>query len=46
MCAICEDLCCELKNRYGQDLYCNRRELAVEIQRVIGGNVVEGVLAR
>lgn len=46
MCATCEDLCCELRNKYGQNLYYNRRELAEEIQRVIGGNVVEGVLAR
>jgi hypothetical protein len=46
MCAVCEDVYKGLAERYGHELFYNRKMIAEEIHRLIGGTIVEGVLAR
>jgi hypothetical protein len=46
MCAVCEDVYKRLAERYGHELFYNRKMIAEEIHRLIGGTIVEGVLAR
>jgi hypothetical protein len=46
MCAVCDDVYTELTARYGHETFYKRKMVAEEIHKLIGGTIVEGVLAR